>query len=172
MNKRMMLVCAAMLAALPAAFAKEPKAADPCFKRAFEKTTSTGRWLVKQCGADGVDYFQVEFRDAKLQQFNASFSDSGTDGIVDTNYVLVAPDTLSIDQMAERGGRIFLLHPVEGGKELSTLKVPYMNPDEGGKFDLKKTGNTIRFKTNEDDVTVAIDLDGRLSRVARPARKK
>ena len=47
-----------------------------------------------------------------------------------------------------------------------------MNPDDGGKFNLRKTGNTIRLQTNEDDITISIDPDGRLSKVARPARKK
>ena len=166
------LACAALLAAVPGALAAEPKASDPCFKRVFEKTNSTGRWLVKECGADGGDYFQVEFRDARLQQYAASFSDSDGESIVDTNFQLLAPDTLSIELGAERGGRIFLLHPVAGTRELSTLKVPYMNPDEGGKFNLKQTGNTIRLQTNADDVTVAVDLDGRLSKVSKPPRRK
>jgi hypothetical protein len=171
MVKMSLLVCAALLAA-SGALAAEPKANDPCFKRVFEKTTGTGRWLVKECSGNSIEYFQVEFRDAKLQQFSASFSDADAESIAGTNFMLVAPDTLSVDLMAERGGRIFLLHPVAGGKELSMLKVPYMNPDEGGKFELKKNGNTIRLQTNENDVTVAVDLDGRLSKVSKPARKK
>ena len=169
---RGLLACAIMLAASPATLAAEPKSNDPCFKRVFEKTTSTGRWLVKQCGADGIEHFQVDFRDAKLQQYATKFTDDDAQSITGANFILVAPDTLSVDLMAERGGRIVLLHPVASGLELSTLKVPYMNPDDGGKFDLKKTGNTIRLKTNQDDITVAIDLDGRLSKVTRPAQKK
>jgi hypothetical protein len=173
---RFALACAASLAALlaatPGAAAAEPKPNDPCFKRVFEKTASTGRWLVKECGADGSEYFQVEFRDAQLKQYRASFSDPDGGSISDTNFLLVSPDTLSVDLMAERGGRLFLLHPVSGTDELSSLKVPYMNPDEGGKFSLKKTGNTIRLQTSGDDVTIAVDLDGRLSRVAKSARKK
>lgn len=169
---RCMLACAAMLAMAPGAFAAEPPAKDPCFKRVFEKTNSTGRWLVKECGAGGSQYFQVEFRDAKLQQYAASFSDNDSESVVDTNFQLLAPDTLSIELAAERGGRIMLLHPVSGTRELSTLKVPYMNPDEGGKFALKQTGNTIRLQTSVDNVTVAVDLDGRLSKVTRPAPKK
>ncbi len=172
MVKMKLLACAALLAVCAGAQAAEPKANDPCFKRVFDKTTSTGRWLVKECSGNPVEYFQVEFRDAKLQQYSASFSDADVESIVDTNFLLVAPDTLSVDLMAERGGRIFLLHPVAGTKELSSLKVPYMNPDEGGKFDLKKNGNTIRLQTNENDVTVAVDVDGRLSKVSKPARKK
>ena len=176
MTARVALVCAAamgaLLAASPGAMAAEPKPNDPCFKRVFEKTASTGRWLVKECGADGSEYFQVEFRDAQLKQYRASFSDADGASIADTNFLLVAPDTLSVDLMAERGGRIFLLHPVSGTTELSSLKVPYMNADEGGKFSLKKTGNTIRLQTSVDDVTVAVDLDGRLSKVATGARKK
>ena len=166
------MLCVAMLAASPAAFAAEPKPNDPCFKREFEKTTSAGRWLVKSCGVVGASYFQVEFRDAKMQQYAGKFSDSDPESIVGENFILVAPDLLSMELMAERGGRVYLLHPIAGSNELSSLKVPYMNPDEGGKFDLKKVGNTIRLKTNEDDITVAIDLDGRLSKVNRPARKK
>ena len=169
---RGLLACAIMLAASPAALAAEPKTNDPCFKRVYEKTTSTGRWLVKQCGADGTEHFQVDFRDAKLQQYAAKFADADAQSITGANFILVAPDTLAVDLMAERGGRIVLLHPVASGPELSSLKVPYMNPDDGGKFNLKKTGNTIRLQTNEDDITVAIDSDGRLSKVARPARKK
>jgi hypothetical protein len=160
------------LAGSPGAIAAEPKPTDPCFKRVFDKTASTGRWLVKQCGADGSEYFQVEFRDAQLKQYRASFSDADSEGISDTNFLVVAPDTLSIDLMAERGGRVFVLHPVTGTTELSSLKVPYMNPDEGGKFSLKKSGNTIRLQTNADDVTIAVDPEGRLSKVARSARKK
>ena len=169
---RCALAGAALLASAPGALAAEPKPNDPCFKRVFEKTNSTGRWLVKECGAGGSEYFQVEFRDAKLQQYAASFSDSDGESITDTNFQLLAPDTLSIELTAERGGRIMLLHPVSGTSELATLKVPYMNPDEGGKFALKQAGNTIRLQTSVDDIRVAVDLDGRLSKVNPPARKK
>ena len=169
---RCALACAALLAASPGALAAQPTANDPCFKRVFEKTNSSGRWLVKECAAGGSDHFQIEFRDAKLQQYAASFSDTDGESIVDTNFVLLAPDTLSIELAAERGGRIMLLHPVSGTGQLSTLKVPYMNPDEGGKFALKQTGNTIRLQTSVDDITVAVDLEGRLSKVTTPARKK
>jgi hypothetical protein len=171
-KKLIVLACAALLAASPTVFAMQPKASDPCFKRAFDKTGSGGRWLVKECTFDSVLYYQVEFRDAKLQQFSVTLSDADSESIVETNFLVVSPDTLSIDLEAERGGRVFLLHPIEGSKELSALKVPYMNPDEGGKFDLKKSGNVIRLKTTDDDITVAVDMDGRLSKVNKPARKK
>lgn len=169
---RCTLACAALMASAPGAMAAEPKPSDPCFKRVFEKTNSTGRWLVKACAAGAGEHFQVEFRDARLQQYAASFSDSDGESITDTNFLLIAPDTLSIELAAERGGRIVLLHPVSGTGELSTLKVPYMNPDEGGKFSLKQTGNTIRLQTSADDIRVAVDLDGRLSKVNTPARRK
>ncbi len=172
MMARCALACAALVAAAPAAMAAEPKPNDPCFKRVFEKTQSTGRWLVKNCETELGSRYQVEYRDAKLQQYAASFKDDHQGSIVDTSFQLLAADTLAIEQMSERGGRVFLLHSVTGTKELSTLEVPYMNPDEGGKFNLKQTGNTIRLQTNFDDVTVAVDADGRLSKVNKPARKK
>ena len=165
-----LLACAVGLAATPAVLAADMKASDPCFKRVFEKTNSTGRWLVKECGAGGSAHFQVEFRDSRLQKYAASFSDG--ESIVDTNFLLLAPDTLSIELGAERGGRVILLHPVTATGELSSLKVPYMNPDQGGAFHLKQNGNTIRLQTSVDDVTVAVDLEGRLSMVSKPARKK
>ena len=169
---RCVLACAALLTLSPGVQAAEPTANDPCFKRVFEKTNSTGRWLVKSCAVGVSEHFQVEFRDAKLQQYAASFIDSHTEAVINTNFLLIAPDTLSIELETERGGRVVLLHPVSGTSELSTLKVPYMNPDEGGKFSLKQTGNTIRLQTSVDDIRVAVDLDGRLSKVNTPARKK
>lgn len=169
---RCVIACAAWLAVAPGALALDIKANDPCFKRVFEKTNSTGRWLVKECVAGENSHFQAEFRDARLQKYAASFIDTNSDAIVETNFLLLAPDTLSIELAAERGGRVILLHPVTGSADLSTLKVPYMNPDEGGKFSLKQNGNTIRLLTNADDVTVAVDLEGRLSKVTKPARSK
>ena len=170
---RCALVCGAMLALSPAVLAAEVmNPNDPCLKRVFEKTTSTGRWLVKECAGKVEHHFKVEFRDAKLQQYSAMFSDDDPSSIVGENYMLVAPDTLALDLMAERGGRVFLVHPVGGTNELSTVRVDYMNPDEGGKFNLKKTGNNIRLVTNEDDVTVVVDAEGRLSKMSKPRKKK
>lgn len=169
---RCALVCGLMLAAAPAVLAAEVmKPNDPCLKRVFEKTTSTGRWLVKECAGKKEHHFKVEFRDAKMQQFSAMFSDADPESISGENYTLVAPDTLAVDMMAERGGRVFLLHPVSGTNELSSVRVDYMNPDEGGKFNLKKTGNNIRLVTNEDDITVLVDAEGRLSKVNKPGKK-
>jgi hypothetical protein len=172
MMARCALACAALIAAAPAAMAAEPKPNDPCFTRVFEKTQSTGRWLVKNCETELGSRYQVEFRDAKLQKYTASFKDDHHGSVMDTSFQMPAGDTLAIEQITERGGQVFLLHPVAGTTELSTLQVPYMNPDEGGKFNLKQTGNTIRLQTNFDDVTVAVDPDGRLSKVNKPARKK
>lgn len=172
---RYALILAALLAAAPAVNAGEvPKAGDACFKRVFDKTASTGRWLVKECVKNTDMFFQVDYRDPKAQQYAATFK-VAADGMVDDshNYVVVAGDTLAIDIMSERGGRVVLLHPVSGGAELSNLEVPYMNPDEGGKFNLKRTGNTIRLSTSVDDIAVVVDAEGRLRNATKPgARKK
>lgn len=168
------LMLAALLAAAPALHAGDmPKASDACFKRVFDKTASTGRWLVKECVKNMDMYFQVDYRDPKAQQYAAAFKVT-TDGMGDDshNYIVVAGDTLAIDIMSERGGRVVLLHPVSGGKELSNLEVPYMNPDEGGKFNLKRTGNTIRLSTSVDEIAVVVDAEGRLRNVSKSARQK
>ncbi len=168
------LLLAATCAASPAAYAQQaPQAGDACYKRVFDKTASTGRWLVKECVRNTDMYFQVEFRDARAQQFSTQVKVGG-DGMGDDNhnYTVVGGDTLAIDIMSERGGQVVLVHPVNDSKELSTLEVPYMNPDERGTFNLKRTGNTIHLKTSVDDIAVAVGQDGRLAKVAKPARKK
>lgn len=170
---RAALMSVALLAAAPGAQAagQAPKAGDACFKRVYDKTASTGRWRVLECVKDVDLYFQVDFRDAQLREHTSSFKFAG-DGMGNENhaYTVIAGDTLAIDVMSERGGQVFLLHPVTDSKELSSLQVAYMNPDEGGVFKLKKTGNTISLKTSFDDIAVAIGPDGRLKNVTRPAK--
>ncbi len=164
----------ALFAAAPAALAQAaPKAGDACYKRVFDKTASTGRWLVKECVKNTDIYFQVDFRDAKAQQFSAQVKVAG-DGMGDDNhnYTVVAGDTLAIDILSERGGKVVLVHPMNDSKELSTLEVPYMNPDEGGKFNLKRSGNTIHLTTSVDALAIAVGQDGRLAKVTKPASKK
>lgn len=165
------LLCAGLAATAQAASA--PKAGDACFKRVFDKTAATGRWLVKECVKETDMYFQVDFRDAKAQPFSTLFK-VASDGMGDDNhnYTVVAGDSLVIDIMSERGGQVVFIHPVSDGAQLSTLELPYMNPDEGGAFALKRTGNTLQLKTNADDIAVAIAPDGRLSKISKPARKK
>ena len=164
------LLSAALVSSAQAA-GQAPKSGDACFKRVFDKTASTGRWLVKECVKDVDLYFQVDFRDSKARESTALFKFSG-DGMGSDNnaYTVVAGDSLAIDIPSERGGQVFFLHPVTGTKELSSVQVPYMNPDEGGKFTLKRTGNTISLKTNVDDIAIAIDPDGRLRNVTRPVK--
>ena len=167
------LLSAALLAVSPAAQAagQAPKAGDVCFKRVYDKTASTGRWLVKECVKNTDLYFQVEFRDGQLHEYATSFKFSG-DGMGDENhnYTVLAGDSLAIDIFSERGGQMVFLHPVTATKELSSVQAAYMNPDEGGVFNLKKTGSTIRLKTNFDDIAIAIDPDGRLRNVTKPAK--
>ena len=177
MNKIFLCMRAALLAAALASGAQaagqEPKAGDACFKRVFDKSASTGRWLVKECVKDVDLYFQVDFRDGQLREYATTLKFSG-DGMGSDNnaYTVVAGDSLAIDIPSERGGQVFFLHPVTATKELSSLQVPYMNPDEGGKFNLKRTGNTISLKTNSDDIAIAIDPDGRLRNVTRPVKAR
>jgi hypothetical protein len=162
------MLFAGLLASVPAQGASAPKAGDACFKRVFDKTASTGRWLVKECVKETDMFFQVDFRDAKAQQFTSQFK-VASDGMGDDNhnYTVVAGDTLVIDIMSERGGQVVFVHPVTDSKELSRLELPYTNPDEGGAFTLKRSGNTIALKTSTDDIAVAIAPDGRLSKTAK-----
>lgn len=170
---RVVMMAAALLAAAPGtqAAGQAPKAGDACFKRVYDKTASTGRWLVRQCVKDIDLYFQVDFRDGQLGEYTTLFKFAG-DGMGSENhaYTVIAGDSLAIDIMSERGGQVFFLHPVTASKELSSLQVAYMNPDEGGVFKLKKSGNTISLKTSFDDIAVAIGPDGRLDNVTRPAK--
>ncbi|WP_426100219.1 hypothetical protein [Massilia sp. TSP1-1-2] len=169
---RAALVAAALLAGAQAG-AQAPKAGDACYKRVFDKTASTGRWRVMECVKNTDLYFQVEFRDSELHEFSSMVKFAG-DGMGDdnNNYTVVGGDSLAIDIMSERGGHVIFLHPVSAAKELSSVDVAYMNPDEGGKFNLKKSGNTLRLTTNENDIAIAIGPDGRLKNVTRPAPQK
>jgi hypothetical protein len=171
---RRALMLAALLAAAPWALAIDaPKAGDACFKRVFDKTASTGRWLVRECVKEADLFFQVDFRDPKLQQYAAMFKVAGDGmGSDSHNYIVLEGDTLAIDIMSERGGQVVLLHPLSGGTELSKLDIAYMNPDEGGKFNLKRSGNMIRLKTSVDEIAVAVDSEGRLRNVTKPVPQK
>jgi hypothetical protein len=179
MKRIAVMVNALLLASQAALAAGAIKPGDPCFKKTYEKTSSSGeRWLVKECFGedDGAQHIQVDMRDAKLQQYVASFAAPDAEAITDIQYTLIAPDTLFIQLGAERGGRGYLLHPVSGGKVLSTRRFNYMSGDEDG-IVIKQTGNTIRAKTVFEDITVILDEQGALG-VAKivptrrgPARK-
>lgn len=170
---RAALMLAALLAAASGAHAagQAPRADDPCFKRVFDKTASTGRWQVKECVRDVDVYFQVDFRDGQLHEYASAFKFAGK-AMDDENraFTVIGGDSLAIDVMAERGGRAVFFHPVTATKELSSLEVAYTNTDEGGKFNLKRTGNTISLKTSLDDIAIAIGPEGRLKNVTRPAK--
>ena len=170
---RAALMSAALLAAASGAHAagQAPKAGDPCFKRVFDKTASTGRWQVKECVRDADVHFQVDFRDGQLHEYGSAFKLAGK-AMDDENhaFTVIAGDSLAIDILSEHGGRVVFVHPVTATKELSSLEVSYMNADQGGKFNLKRTGNTISLKTSMDDIAIAIGPDGRLKNVTRPAK--
>ena len=122
------------VAAMSASSTGATSAGDACFKQVFQKRDGDATWLVREC-KDGVTLryriaYRIAHRTAQAGAAAADINMDEIDGIVGVAYRVVGPATFLLDAPAERGGRAYLLHPVEGRPALSVAAFRYMGDDE------------------------------------------
>ncbi|WP_321783782.1 hypothetical protein [Paraburkholderia sp. J94] len=147
---------------------------ESCKKEAFKQLEGAQSWVVRVCdGTAGetesnvsvfVDYGNTRTRVAQ----HAHFTEANADGIVQTSYRAIAPDTLLIDMQAERGGVAYLVHPVSDQSRASYARFEYDGGDDES-LKVKQRGERIVATTRASHVEYVIDAKGRLTRV-KPVR--
>ena len=151
------------LAAMSAASAGAASAGDGCFKQVFQQRDGDATWLVRECHDGDTLRYRIAYRPAQAGAAAAEIKLDEIDGIVGVAYRVVAPATLLLDAPAERGGRAYLLHPVEGGPALSVAAFRYMGDDEES-LAVRLDGRRILASTGRSKHVFDIAPNGTLTR--------
>lgn len=155
-----------VLAATNAASAGVASVDDACFKQVFQRRGGDGTWTVRQCEKDETLRYRIIYRAAQAGTAAADITIDEIESIVDVGYRIVGPATLLVDAAAERGGRAYLLHPVDGSTALSVAALRYTSKDEES-LSVHLGGRRIRASTGEGTQVVDIGADGTLTRAGR-----
>lgn len=164
---------ASLLLALMAASASSvavESASDACFKQVFQKRIGEVTWLVREC-EDGVTLrSRIAYRAAQAGA-TADITMDEIDGIVGVEYRIVGPATLLLDAPAERGGRAYLLHPVDGSPTLSVAAFHYMSGHDES-LAVRQEARRIRVSTSHGVQVFDIGRDGTLTRAVTTGKPR
>jgi hypothetical protein len=162
------LVAMSATSATSATSAGLAPAPDACFKQVFQKRVVDGSWVVRKCEEGETLRYRVAYRAAQASAA-ADINIDEIDSILDVKYRIVGPGTLLIDAPAERGGRAYLLHPVDGSTALSVAAFDYMSNDEES-LAVRLEGRRIRASTGHGTNFFDIGPTGTLTRVVTPGK--
>jgi hypothetical protein len=155
-----------VLAGTSAASAGVAPVDDACFKQVFQKRGGDGTWTVRRCEKDETLRYRIMYRAAQAGAAAADITIRDIESIVDVGYRIVGPATLLVDAAAERGGRAYLLHPVDGSTALSVAALRYTSKDEET-LAVRLEGRRIRASTSDGAQVFQIGANGTLARAGR-----
>jgi hypothetical protein len=137
------------LIAISASGAGVTPASDSCFKQVFHTRVGESTWLVHECQDGAKLRYRIAYRATQAGAAAAAdITMHEIEDIVGVEYRTVGPATLLLDAPAERGGRAYLLHPVDGNPALSVAAFRYMSGDEES-LAVRQEGRRIRASTRQ-----------------------
>ncbi|HEX8477760.1 MAG TPA: hypothetical protein VF663_05470 [Telluria sp.] len=160
------------LIAMSASGAGVTSASDACFKQVFQKRAGESTWLVRECQDGATLRYRIAYRATQAGAAAAAdITMHKIDDIVGVEYRTVGPATLLLDAPAERGGRAYLLHPVDGRPALSVAAFHYMSGDEES-LTARQKGQRIRASTRQDAHVFDIAPNGALTRAVTTEKQR
>jgi hypothetical protein len=160
------------LIAMSASGAGVIPASDACFKQVFQKRVGESTWLVRECQDGATLRYRIAYRPTQAGAAAAAdITMHEIDDIVGVEYRTVGPATLLLDAPAERGGRAYLLHPVDGNPSLSVAAFRYMSGDEES-LAVRQERQRIRASTRQGAHVFDIAPNGVLTRAVATGKER
>lgn len=138
------------------------KLPEACFKKVFTKLKDDFSWKLLRCSQKGQEHFKADLAKGSKNLQTYEFSIKDASPVVDISYDLLASSILKIDFVHERGGEVYLIHPVES-KKLYGFNFRYKGSEEST-LELKVVGDKIEGKTDADLFKFDITKTGEIKR--------